>query len=159
MSDHARKQIRAATVSVLQTITGLSSIGQHVFPTRRMPLQDEHLPALLVYTTTEASAAETLSGPRHLSRDLDLLIEGVAQDTTQIDAVLDDIAAAVETAMGAAFADPTSTLRQLLRVGTLVNTQVGFRPPQSQDEAGTGHIVLTYRVNYRTRSENPTLIN
>lgn len=159
MTDHVRTQIRLATVTALQAITGLSSIGSHVFPTRRMPLQPEHFPAILVYTTTEESSAETLSGPRSLSRNLDLVIEGVAQDTSTIDATLDAIAVAIETAMGAAFADPTSPLRQLLRAGTLVNTQIGFTKGSTQDEAGTGHVILTYRVNYRTRSENPTLIN
>ncbi len=159
MTEHVRAQIRNATVKALQGISGLGGIGKRVYATRRLPLQAEHIPALLVYAIAEDSTPETLSGPRFLSRTLDLLVEGVAQDNDALDAVLDEIAAAAETIIGAALADPASPLRQLVRGGALVTTQIGFRPPQSQDEAGTGHIVLTYRVNYRTRSENPKSIN
>lgn len=159
MTEHVRAQIRAATAKALRAIAGTYGVGSRVFVTRRIPLQAEHLPALLVYTLSEQSEAETLSGPRYLSRDLDLLIDVVAQDTTDLDTILDEIAAAVETCMGAAFADPASDLRQLLRAGGLVSTRLGVDPPATPDELGTGHAVLTYRVNYRTRSENPKLIN
>lgn len=159
MTEHVRAQIRQATVMALQGIVGLGGIGKRVYATRRLPLQSEHLPAILVYALSEESTPETLSGPRFLSRSLDLLIEGVAQDTETLDATIDEIAAAAETVMGTALADPGGPLRQLVRAGALVSTQIGLRPPQSQDEAGTGHVVLTYRVNYRTRSENPKSIN
>lgn len=158
MTDHVRAQIRAATVAALKGITGLSGIGRRVYATRRLPLQTEHLPALLVYALAEESAPETLSGPRFLNRDLDLLVEGVAQDNDDLDAVLDEIAAAAETILGAALANPASALRQIVRAGSLAGTQIGLRPPQAPDELGTGHVVLTYRVNYRTRSENPKTI-
>lgn len=153
MAEHIRAQIRSAVVTALR---GATAAGNRVFATRRTPLQAEHLPAVLVYALSEDSAVETMSGPRFMSRDLELVIEAVAQDNVALDATLDGLAADIEEALGSAFSNPASPLRQLARAGGLSRTQIGLRSPQSPDEAGTGHVALTYRVNYRTRSENPT---
>lgn len=152
MADHMRNQIRDAVVTVLR---GTAPSRMRVFAMRRMPLAAEHLPALLVYTLAEDSAVETMSGPRYLSRDLDLVVEGVTQDNDTLEDSLDQLAAIIEARLGTALNDPTSALRGLARAGSLVRTEIGMRPPQSPDEAGTGHIVTTFRVNYRTRSDNP----
>lgn len=154
MSDHLRTQIRVGAVNALM---GATAAGTRVYATRRTPLQTEQLPAVLVYALAEDAAAETMSSPRFLSRELDLVIEGMAQDNDAIDVVLDGLADEIETRLGAIFADPASELRQMARAGSLVRTEIGLRPPQTPDEAGTGHIVLTYRVNYRTRSDNPKI--
>lgn len=153
MADHLRAQIRAAAVAAL---SGTTAAGTRVYATRRTPLQAEQMPAVLVYALAEDAAAETMAPPRVLSRWLDLVIEGVAQDNTALDLTLDALASEIETVIGGALANPASPLRALARAGDLSRTEVGLRPPQSPDEAGTGHIVLTYRVNYRTRSDNPT---
>jgi hypothetical protein len=153
MADHLRAAIRAAVVTLLRAA---APYGTRVFATRRMPLQAEHLPALLVYTLSEDSAVETMTPPRFLSRDLDLVIECVAQDNDALDGTLDGMAVTVETAMATALDDPSSPLRALARAGSLSRTEIGMRPPQAPDEAGTGHAVLTFRVNYRTRGNNPT---
>lgn len=154
MALHLRAQIRAAVTALLRTA---APTGTHVYTTRRMPLAAEHLPALLVYTLAEDSAVESMSGPRFLSRDLDLVIECVAQDNDTIDATLDAMTVTVETAIVSALDDATSSIRTLARAGSLVRTEIGMRPPQSPDEAGTGHAVLTFRLNYRTRGNNPTV--
>ena len=154
MSAHLRNQIRDAVVSLLR---GARLTGARVYPTRRFPLQPEHLPALLVYTLAEDAGPETIGSPRFLSRDLDLVIEGVAQDNDTLDGLLDSLADVIETRLGAALEDPASALRGLVRTGALQRTEIVVRPPQQPDEAGTGHIVLTYRVNYRTRSNDPKL--
>lgn len=153
MADHLRATIRAAVADILLEA---AIAGKRVYVTRRTPLAAELLPAILVYAMTEDARPETLSGPRWLSRDLDLVIEGVAQDNASIDATLDKLAQGIETALGAAMANSQSPLRQLVRGGDLVRTQIALGAPQKPDEAGTGHIVLTYRVNYRTRSSDPT---
>jgi hypothetical protein len=154
MAEHVRTRIRDAVVAVLR---GTAPNKMRVYPMRRMPLQADQLPALLVYTLAEDAAVETMSGPRFLARDLDLVVEGVAQDNDELEAALDRLAVIIETRLGTAFSDPSSGLRSLARAGNLVRTEIGMRPPQSPDEAGTGHIVTTFRVNYRTRSENPEL--
>jgi len=154
MAEHVRARIRDAVVAVLR---GTVPNRMRVYPMRRMPLQAEQLPALLVYTLAEDAAVETMSGPRFMARDLDLVVEGVAQDNDDLEAELDRLAVIIETRLGAALNDPASTLRGLARAGGLVRTEIGMRPPQSPDEAGTGHIVTTFRVNYRTRSDNPEL--
>jgi hypothetical protein len=155
MAGHVRAQIRDAVAKLL---TGAPLAGTRVYASRRFPLAAENLPALLVYTLAEDAAIETMSPPRFTSRDLDLVIEGVAQENKDLDAVLDQLAVAIETRLGDAFENPNSSLGQLVRNGVLQRTEVGFRPAQNADEAGTGHIVLTWRVNYRTRSKDPTLI-
>lgn len=156
MPAHIRAQIRAAAVTAL---SGATDAGTRVYATRRTPLQSEQIPAVLVYALAEDAGVETMSAPRFLSRELDLVIEGVAQDTEGLDETLDGLATQIEAAIGAAFANAASPLRQLARAGDLTRTEIGLRPPQSPDEAGTGHVVLTYRVNYRTRSDNPTTSN
>lgn len=152
MTAHLRTEIRNAAVAAL---LGTSVAATRVFATRRTPLQAEQLPAILIYALAEDSAAETMAAPRFLSRDLDLVVEGVAQNNATLDTLLDEMADAIEGRLGAAFADPASGLRQWVRAGGLVRTEIGMRPPQTPDEAGTGHIILTFRVNYRTRSDNP----
>lgn len=154
MAEHLRAQIRTAVTALLRTA---APTGTFVFATRRIPLTVDQLPALLVYTLSEDSTAETMAGPRFLSRDLDLVVEGVAQDNASLDSVLDTMAIIVETALGTALADPASPLRGLVRAGDMVRTEIGMRPPQSPDEAGTGHVVTTFRLNYRTRGNDPTI--
>jgi hypothetical protein len=154
VSAHLRTEIRDAVTALL---AGAPLAGTRVYANRRFPLEPDKLPALLVYTMSEDSSVETMTPPRFLSRDLDLVVEAVAQDNLQLDAVLDQLADAIEVRMGAAINDVAGPLRQLVRAGSLVRTEVGFRPPAQPDEAGTGHIVLTFRVNYRTRFDNPKL--
>lgn len=151
MASHIRTQIRDEVVKLLR---GVAPTRMRVFAMRRMPLQAEQLPAILVYTLAEDAAVETMSGPRFLSRDLDLVVEGVAQDNDTLEDTLDTLAATIEQRLGAAFNDAESTLRGLARTGNLIRTEIGMRPPQSPDEAGTGHVVTTFRVNYRTRTDN-----
>jgi hypothetical protein len=152
VASHLRTQIRDEVVKLLR---GVAPNKMRVFAMRRMPLQAEQMPAILVYTLAEDAAVESMSGPRFLSRDLDLVVEGVAQDNDALEDTLDALAAAIEQRIGTAFSDVESPLRGLARTGNLVRTEVGMRPPQSPDEAGTGHIVTTFRVNYRTRTDNP----
>lgn len=152
MAGHVRTQIRDEVVKLLR---GTAPSRMRVFAMRRMPLQAEQLPAILVYTLAEDAAVETMSGPRFLSRDLDLVVEGVAQDNDTLEDTLDSLAVEIESRLGVAFNTPSSALRSLARAGSLVRTEIGMRPPQSPDESGTGHIVTTFRVNYRTRSDNP----
>jgi len=152
MAAHMRTQIRDAVVDLL---IGAAITAKRVYPTRRTPLGAESLPAVLVYTMSEDSQPETLSSPRWLSRDLELMVEAVAQDNAAIDDTLDALAQKIEAAMGGALANVAGPLRQMVRGGDLARTQIGLRPG-NPDEKGTGHIVLTYRLNYRTRSDNPT---
>lgn len=154
MAEHLRAQIRSAVTALLRAA---APTGTYVFATRRIPLTVDQLPALLVYTLAEDIAVDSMSGPRFLSRDLDLVIEGVAQDNASLDSVLDAMAVVIETELGTALNTPGSALRGLVRAGDLVRTEIGMRPPQSPDEAGTGHVVTTFRLNYRTRSNNPTV--
>lgn len=155
MAGHVRSQIREAVAKLL---AGAPLAGTRVYASRRFPLAAENLPAILVYTLAEDAAIETMTPPRFLSRDLDLVIEGVAQENSNLDAVLDQLAVGIEVRLGTAFETPGSPLMEIARSGVLQRTEIGFRPSQNADEAGTGHVVLTWRVNYRTRSKDPTLI-
>ena len=157
MSDHLRRQIRDAAAAVL---AGLATTGTRVHPSRRHPFQKHELPALAIYTVAEESALETMGAVSHLSREVDLVVEGVIQvnSTTALDDELDQIAAEVETALGSAIKNKASALRQLIRGGYLSRTQAALQPAK-EAELRTGSVVLTWRVNYRTRSDDPTTVN
>jgi len=98
---HARQQIREAIVTA---VTGLTTTGSRVFPSRVLPVTESELPCLCVYTRTDTPdypAGVMANRPR---RVLQVHVEGYVggddQDT------LDDIAAEVETALyGAAALD------------------------------------------------------
>lgn len=157
MADHLRRRIRDEIAAVLD---GLATTGTNVFPSRRYPFQAEDLPGIAIYTAEEASGLETMGTPAHLVRDLDLIVEAVTQveDATALDDTLDLMATEIETAIGTAVKDRTSVLRGLIRSAVLTRTQIALQPAK-EAELRTGSIVLTYRVTYRTRSDDPTTIN
>jgi hypothetical protein len=144
---HYRKTIRDAVVTLL---TGLASTGSRVYPSRLYPYDPAEAggPGLMVYTVSEASSLEG----RTLTRELDLVIEVVAQVNGTLDDDLDTIAKEVEVAMG--------TYPRLGLTGPidswLKSTQVAFR---KDGEKETGGLVMTYGVMYRTTQANPEALN
>lgn len=96
MADHVRKQLRDAVVTAL---TGLATTGANAFGARVYPLQDAELPALRIFTNAEQANAETIHLPTLVGRVLELVVEGVAKATADLDDTLDAIAKEVETAL------------------------------------------------------------
>lgn len=144
---HMRKTIRDAVVTLL---TGLTSTGARVYPSRLYPYDPAEAggAGLMVYTVSESSLLEG----RTLTRELDLVIEVVAQVNGTLDDDLDTIAVEVETAMGddpaLGFNGPVDSY--------LKSTQVALR---KDGEKETGGLVMTYGVMYRTTQDNPEALN
>jgi hypothetical protein len=95
---HVRKQIRDAVVTA---VTGLTTTGSNVFRSRVFPLETTKLPALCVFTKSEAVAFDTLHIPRSINRVLEIGVEAYVSGTSNYDDTLDTIAVEVEEALAA----------------------------------------------------------
>ncbi len=94
---HVREQIRDAIVTL---VTGLTTTTSHVHVNRSYKLTEAELPALRIYTLGDIPDEEN-SQPLRTVRDMEIVIEGVAQAKTALDEKLDDICAEVEAAIAA----------------------------------------------------------
>ncbi len=88
---HLRSAIRDYASDLLRE----NILNAHVFSSRLRALQSEHLPALLVYTRSEA-AEKFNEAPRELKRTLELLIEIKVDGLYDCDEVVDMFAGQVE---------------------------------------------------------------
>ena len=93
---HVRKSIRD---NITTTVTGLTTTGSSVFQTRLFPLGSAKLPALCVYTKSEAITINTITPPRQQVRNLDVMIEAYVKGTSSIDDTLDTISVEIEEAL------------------------------------------------------------
>ena len=91
---HVRQQI---TDQVLAALAGLATTGARVYAGRSVPLGDEHMPGLCVYGRTDVPDYENGAMGCTPRRVLTIVVEGYAKPAT--DAVLNQIAAEVETAL------------------------------------------------------------
>ena len=95
---HVRKQIRDAVVTAL---TGLSTTSSNVYRSRVFPLEKAKLPALAIFTKSEAVEFDTLHIPRSINRALEIGVEAFVTNMTNTDNTLDTIAVEVEEALAA----------------------------------------------------------
>jgi hypothetical protein len=80
---------------VTTTLTGLTTTGSNVFESRIYPNELAKLPLLNVYSNTETSE---LSSIGKIERNLEIMVEGFAKATANIDEALDVIAKEAEAA-------------------------------------------------------------
>ena len=137
MPDHVRKQIRDAVTTL---ITGLTTTTTHVFPSRVYDLEETDLPGLLLYTKDEASGPQTMSIPRSLERNLEVVVDGVAKSNAGLDDTLDTIIKEVETAIAA-----DVTLGGLVKDITLTLIEIGLT---GNAQNPTGNARMTFTANY-----------
>lgn len=95
---HVRQQIRD---DIVTTLTGLATTGSNVFRSRIFPLEETNLPALCIYTKSEASEYDTIGLPRSVNRVLDVAVEAYVKGVSNYDNTLDTIAVEVEEAIAA----------------------------------------------------------
>ena len=95
---HVRQQIRD---DIVTTLTGLTTTGSNVFRSRIFPLEETNLPALCIYTKSEASEYDTIGLPRSVNRILDVAVEAYVKGVSNYDNTLDTIAVEVEEAIAA----------------------------------------------------------
>ena len=90
---HKRTSIRN---NVTTTLTGLTTTGSNVFESRIYPNELSKLPLLNVYSNTETSE---LSSIGKIERNLEIMVEGFAKATANVDEAVEVIAKEVEVAI------------------------------------------------------------
>ena len=141
---HVRQQIRER---IAANVTGLTTTGSNVFASRVYNISTSELPALLVYAISESSERDSFLSSNGLERSVDILVEGYATTSANLDSVLDTIAAEVETAVAG---DPTCN--GLCKDIVLSNTDVDLTP---DGQKPVGSIKLTFECTYRTTTVAP----
>jgi hypothetical protein len=143
---HQRAVIRHAVRDLL--IAAATVAGSRVFATRAIPLRENQLPAICIYTLTETvDAQESITAPRVLTRDLSVVIEGWAAPGDNVDDSMDALALEIENAM---HADPY--------LGDVVADSMLDDTTMEVLEEGArimGLVTLTYAATYRTFAPEP----
>jgi len=146
---HPREVITQKVVEILKAAN--TAAGQAVYPNRALPLTAKKLPAILVYSLAEKVDPESrVGGPRELSRELDLVIDGLvlaADLDEEVDTTLNALALQIETAMHA-----DSSLGGLVDDSILSETGIEFDP---DGEHLAGVVSLSYSVLYRSLAITP----
>jgi uncharacterized protein YkuJ len=136
---HVRKQIRDRIATL---VTGLATTGSNVYKMRRYALDQDKLPAVVVYTNDETSNLQVM-GTINLDRVLSVSVQAfVSGASTSVFDTLDTIAVEIEEAIAADF-----TLNGLAKRCHLTGTSVDINP---EAEKAIGEVTLTYEVQYRT---------
>lgn len=113
---------------------------------RMYPLQAAELPGLLVFTNNESAQRLTLGAPSIMDRTLELVVEGYARATSNLDDTLDGIAKEVEVAIAG-----DHNLSGLAKSTTLRSTTVEM----VEADQPVGMIRLTFDVSYMAREDAP----
>lgn len=136
---HVRQQIRNQIVT---TLTGLTTTGSNVFRSRIFPLEQTKLPALCIFTKSEAIEFDTIGLPRSINRVLDVGVEAYVIGTANYDNSLDTIAVEVEEAIAV-----DVTLGGLAKDAQVTAFEADFSGDGEQPVA-VGRFTVT--VEYRT---------
>lgn len=145
MPNHLRQQIREA---VATAVTGLTS-GATVSDSRVYHVESAGLPALLVYAEAETVEYTTFSqGSRRQNRTIDMVIEAIAQATSDLEDTLDTLAKEVEVAIAG-----DVTLGGLAKDMRLQSTEIEL---EGQGEKPTGRARMIFAVDYSPLENDPT---
>ncbi len=147
MANNLRTQCRDAVKTL---VTGLTTTASNAFAGRpeSRPLQENELPGLLVYTNeTESEMVSGQRGSRRKVNSCELVVHGVAQSTSDVDATLDTIEKEV---LAAVEASPTlgGLAKDLYHVGSSKVTDPEAKKP-------TGEILIRFTLEYHTREGVP----
>jgi len=143
---HVRQQIREYFGT---NLTGLTTTGSNVFESRVYPLDNTRLPALLIYTKSEASEPIVIGTDRVMSRELSVVVEGYVKSTTNFDDTIDTISKEVEEAIAA-----DRTLGGLAKDTYIESTEITFN---AEGEKPMGYVSLTFISNYYVQETNPDI--
>ena len=144
---HARQTIRTAITGAL---TGLTTTGTNVFTNHVYPFETASLPNVSLYVAHEPETVEDDSemGVYDL-RVLPFMVTGRAKVSANLDNVLDDISAEVETAL-----QGNATLAGYIKDLRLVGTEVALDP---EGEKEVGAINMEWVAVYRVDRTAPTV--
>lgn len=142
---HIRTAIRD---DITTTLTGLTTTGSNVFPTRIYPLADAKLPGLAIYTMSEETDYQSISPPRTLHRKLEVVVEAYVKAVADYDDTLDTICAEVEEAL----------YTDLTRGGHAFDTRVVGFSADISDQGDQPMILgkLAVEVQYAATEGSPT---
>lgn len=144
---HMHKNIRDA---IETAVTGLTTTGSNIFPQSVYPIAQGILPSLAIFALEEEIDLDAMGNTPIQMRTLEVAIEGLAQGAAKGPSdTLAQIAAEVEAAMAADL-----TLGGL--VTTLGLTEINYFYGDEETAKPTGAIRLTYAVEYRTTTLDPT---
>lgn len=93
---HVRKSIRE---NITTTLTGLATTGSNVYQTRFFPLAEAKLPALTIYSRSEASEYATITIPRTVMHEAEFVIEAYVKATSGVEDTIDAIAVEIAEAL------------------------------------------------------------
>lgn len=141
---HVRQLIRDNLVSIL---TGLTTTGARVYPSRVYPLSEAALPGLAIYTQSETVEYLTVNSPRTLQRSLTAQVEVYVRGVGNFDDSIDTICAEIEAAL---FSDVT--LGGLAKDARVESFDVEFSGEGDQPLA---RATLTIGISYRTTEGAP----
>jgi len=144
---HVRTQIRDAVAGLL---TSVSPVIGPALKSRTWPIAETSLPVTLVYTNAEGIDVGEGDGFDVYDRVLQVVIEPVVQNPDDVDTVLDDQIAAVETALGNDIGLGGLVLHCLLRAIEIIISTEGAQP--------IARARLTYEARYRTSFTDPTIV-
>ena len=138
---HKRTSIRN---NVTSTLTGLTTTGSNVFESRIYPNELAKLPLLNIYSNSETSELASIG---KLDRSLEIMVEGFAKATSNVDEALDTIAKEVEVALANdltrnGHAKETFLTSTDFELESIANQQIGV-------------VKLNFTVRYITTKVNP----
>jgi len=139
---HVRQSIRQAVVTA---VTGLTTTSSRVFDSRILPQSASDLPCLRVYATTETSEEATLV---NLARVCQIVVQGVARATSEVEDTLDTIAEEVETAIAGAAGITSAGAKEI----HIVSTELEF---EADGDNPHGMVTLTFAALYHTARATP----
>lgn len=137
---HVRRQIRDKVVTTLKA--GVPLVRRNIIASRVYPLTAANLPAVLVYTRSEASGLLSFGSVKSSDRRLSLSIDIYVRATETFDDDVDAICVQVEEALAAKF-----TLDDLAKETVLTSTEIDYSGEAEQPVAVAR---LTYGIRYVT---------
>lgn len=136
---HVRKAIRDRFISTLTSDVTL--VRARVYGSRVYPITEDNLPAITVYTGSEASNRYNM-GVTDLTRELSVEVDCYIRATDTFDDDVDAICVQVEEAIAGDF-----TVNSLAKGATLISTEINF---SGDAEQPIGIAKLTFNVRYVT---------
>lgn len=141
---HLRTSIRN---NVTATCTGLTTTGNNVFESRIYPNELSKLPLLNIYSNSETSELLNIG---KIDRTVEIVVEGIAKATNNVDELLDTIAKEVEVAL-----HNDLTRGGFAKETFLTSTEFDLEKSGNQPLAV---VKLTFNVQYITTKNNPEVL-
>lgn len=137
MANHVRRQLREAVATAL---TGLTTTGSRVYPSRVFTVEQSNLPCLAVYVKSGLQAPATMDNEE--LRSITVIVEGLCAIESGLDDLVDQISKEVEAVLGSPISIGSFTTQLVAR---------GFEIEMRDDlNIPVGSIALTFTAELFT---------